>query len=178
MIAHSGQMMGCAIFGIVLSVSVKKASFQSRLRNPPVCFLLMMWFVRRENHKLLWIGLLMTKFLMGGLRLTIPGLMMMRLIIVPSSSDLLLDSFCFSVAFLPNCIWFCKLEIYRCISFSCSCNDICQSPTEPGEVHWLCGSISSKDMGCCLPGKLPTMLVILVLYFLLIRTFVILSCCF
>lgn len=72
-IAHSGLMMGCAISGIVLYASVQKASFQSPLRNHPDCFLLTMWFVRRENHRLLWIGPLMIQFSKDGLRLTILG---------------------------------------------------------------------------------------------------------
>ena len=40
-IAHSGLMMACAVFGIAVSVSVQKASFQNLSRNLFMDFLLM-----------------------------------------------------------------------------------------------------------------------------------------
>ena len=77
-----GPMMECASLEIVVSVSARRMSSLNHSGNLTVDFLQIVWCAKKENHRLPLIKPLTARFSKDGLKLTILGHLMTRLIIV------------------------------------------------------------------------------------------------
>lgn len=77
-----GPMMECASLEIVVFVSVRRMSSLNHSGNLTMDFLQIVWCAKKENPRLPLIKLLTARFSKDGLKLTIRGHLMTRLIIV------------------------------------------------------------------------------------------------
>lgn len=77
-----GLMMECVGLETVVSVNAQIMSSLNHSRSLTVDFLQIIWYVKKENHRLLLIKPWTARFSKDGVKLTIHGHLMMRLIIV------------------------------------------------------------------------------------------------
>jgi len=145
-----GPMMECASLEIVVFVSVRRMSSLNHSGNLTMDFLQIVWCAKKENPRLPLIKLLTARFSKDGLKLTIRGHLMTRLIIVIYLClDLVYCTFFDSIYhhswWLSNCF-----TVFRW-------DDLRESSTESWTIHWLYWWFSKKNMGCYLQRELSKM---------------------